>query len=81
MRGREVDGETRRVSVLLTYSEPLGDQDDLSILVRAEVFQQGQVSRVDRRQEERIPIAQIEQTGIVDLVERAFEIGAKLAGE
>jgi hypothetical protein len=78
VRDREDNGETKRISVLLTYSEPIAGEDDLAIRVRAEIFQQGQLSRIDRRHDYLTPIAYIEQAGLEDLARSAFEQGAEL---
>lgn len=76
-----VDGEIKRISLFLTYMEPLGKSDKMTILVRSEVFQQGQISRIDRKQERCLSIEQIENAGLEPVLKNAFERGHKLLVE
>jgi len=69
------DGETERFSVFLTYMEPLPDRDGLDVLVRSEVFHQGQISRIDCKLEYRLPVSQVEKDGVETIIAEAFERG------
>jgi hypothetical protein len=78
VRDVPADGEIERISVWLTYREPFGDRDALEVLVCSEVFQQGQISRVVRRQESQWLIASVRAVGLAAIVTRGFEIGTTL---
>jgi hypothetical protein len=78
VRDVPADGEVERISVWLTYREPFADRDALEVLVCSEIFQQGKISRVNRRQESQWPIASVKAVGLAAIVTRSFEIGAAL---
>jgi len=75
-----VDVEVERISVSLEYTEPrnVGDADVLTVLVQSEVFRQGQISRIDRRHEDRLSVAQVRDVGFRPALQDAFERGRNL---
>lgn len=78
VRDIALSGETNRVSICLAYDEPLGRDDALTVSIRSEIFQPGQISRINRRHEYQVAIPEIEQTSLEPLLKRAFEEGTKL---
>lgn len=66
-----VDIERARVTVELEYGEPLaeGDTPVIELKWRAELFQEGQDSRIDRRGQSNCSLAGLERQGIFGLVE------------
>jgi hypothetical protein len=78
VRDAEMNGETERVTVLLTYSEPLRDEGELTVLIRAEVFQRAQISRIDLRHEYVVELEQVRRNGLQALVMESFVQGAEL---
>ena len=73
----DVGVERARITVRLFYNEPLNPEDPTEIESswRAELFQQGQQSRIDKRSESTISLADIERQGIYSLVEAAIREG------
>lgn len=78
VRDTKIDAEVERISVFLTYIEPFEGEGGLSCLVRAEVFQQAQVSRVDRKRRYVVSIEQVRSHGLESLLKDAFAQGAAL---
>jgi hypothetical protein len=72
------DGETKRVSISLGYWEPLDGKDKLNLTVRAEIFQQGQISRIARNEERSLAVEQIEPIPFAILLEDEFKRGRTL---
>ena len=78
VRDNLIDGEFERISISLTYMEPLGDDDALAVIIRSEVFQQGQISRVDRKHEYRVGMDEVEASGLEPILRNGFAHGKKL---
>src|SRR5258706_12576919 len=78
VRDTLVDGEFERISVRLSYMEPLADDDTLAVFLRRELFQQGQISRIDRKHEYRVAIDQGESAGLEPILKNGFTEGPKL---
>lgn len=78
VREKAIDGEIERISIFLTYIEPRGDSDALTVLVRSEVFRQGQISRIDRKHESSVTTDHVKAVGLEPLLKDAFEQGRKL---
>lgn len=78
VRDAPMNGETAWISIFLTYTEPLDDNDDLTVLVRSEIFGLGQLSRVDRKLEYREAIAGIKSSSLKAILDQAFARGADL---
>jgi hypothetical protein len=78
-----VEAERARVTVRLAYGEPLhlDAVPELEISWRAELFQQGHESRIDKRGKQQLPLSQIEQNGIASFVTGAIhEASSHLPG-
>jgi hypothetical protein len=71
------DFETYRVSVFLTYLEPtaLAADANLSVQIRAEVFRAGQISHVDGRVEYDVRLDEVQQKGMVEVMQAALSKG------
>ena len=72
--------ETRRVSVYVTFMEPpdLEKEDLISIETRAEVFQVGKPSRIDKRLESETTLENFRRTGLAAVLKAAFQTGDAL---
>jgi hypothetical protein len=81
VRDTQLDGETKRLSVSIGYCEPLDGKDKVEIAVRAEVFQPGQVSRIDRKDERSLAVEQLESDSFVTFIENGFARGQTLLAE
>lgn len=81
VRDTPLDGETQRVSVTIDYGEPLDGIDKVDIVVRGEVFQSGQVSRIDRRGKHSLAVEQFMAAPFVTLIEDWFTRGRTLLAE
>lgn len=66
--------ERARITVRLSYTEPLNPEGppEVELSSRAELFQQGQQSRIDKRTKSIVSLADIERQGIYSLVEAAI---------
>jgi hypothetical protein len=78
VRDAVVEGETRRVSVSIDYGQPIEGKDKIDIGIRAEVFQQGQVSRIDRRETRSVSVEQIQPIPFATLIEGELKRGQTL---
>lgn len=81
IRDTPLDGETERVSVSIDYGEPRDGKDEVEIAIRAEVFQSGQISRIDRRGERNITVEQFVAAPFVTFIEDCFARGRALRAE
>lgn len=74
----DVGVERARITVYLSYYEPLNPKapPEIKLSWRAELFQQGQLSRIDKRMKSTISLAEIERQGIYNLVEAAILEGS-----
>ncbi|PQO27870.1 hypothetical protein [Blastopirellula marina] len=72
-----VQTEQARVTVTLTFSEPLQPEPNpqLELSWRVELFQLGQMSRIDRNERERLQLTEIEQQGVAAWVLDAIQKG------
>lgn len=70
----DVGVERARITVCLSYTEPLNPEGppEVELSSRAELFQQGQQSRIDKRTRSIVSLADIERQGIYSLVEAAI---------
>jgi hypothetical protein len=66
--------ERARITVCLSYHEPLNPEGpcEIELSWRAELFQQGQQSRIDKGSKSTFSLADIERQGIYSLVEAAI---------
>jgi hypothetical protein len=74
-----VEAERARVTVRLTYGEPVrldATPPELELSWRAELFQQGHESRIDRRGGRKLTLAQVQEQGIESLVGGAIREGS-----
>ena len=74
-----VDIEQACVTIHLTYGEPAQPKEtpNINISWRAEVYRQGQESRIDESNEKIITLEDVKNKGISSLVINEFEEGAK----
>jgi hypothetical protein len=78
VRNTPLDGETKRISVSISYGEPLDGKDIIEVAVRAEVFQQGQVSRIDRMDARCFGVEQFKSVSFATIIEMEFDRGQTL---
>lgn len=73
-----VDVERACVTSRLSYGEPVGPNDapEIKVSWRAEIFRQGQESRIDKRNEKNYSLQQVQQEGMSHLVMTAIEEGS-----
>ena len=73
-----VEAERARVTVRLTFGEPIRSEatPELELSWRAELFQQGHESRIDKRGKLKLPLTHIEQQGIASFVTGAIHEGS-----
>lgn len=72
-----VEGERARVTVCLIYGEPtqLDATPELELSWRAEVFQQGHESRIDKRGKLKLLLPHVQKHGIASLITGAIHEG------
>ena len=70
----DVGVERARITVRLSYTESLNHEGppEIELSWRAELFQQGQQSRIDKSSKSIVSLADIERQGIYSLVEVAI---------
>lgn len=69
--------EKARLTVVLSYGEPVNSEavPEIELTWRAELFQQGQESRIDTKGNSKCSLADVERYGILTLVNGAVQEG------
>ena len=75
-----VDYETKRISVDMTFVEPvdLEKEDVVTVFIRSELFQQGRASRIDEKSEYLMTLLDLEHSGLAACVNVAFQKGEEI---